>query len=297
MDILFAVNRLPALIFGATADDDDFSDRLNYRYTVAILSMFSAIVSNRQFSGRQIQCWVPAYFTDGYEEYTNHICYISNTYYIEPDQPLPKDQDVRHVQELKYYQWIPFILLFLAGLFYIPRLFWKTFMTRSGIDIKDVVEAAISYKQLDKIAKKSTIMTYIVTMIDQYVDDPRRRQGARFLSPARRIMAFACCMPGKFHGSYFIGVYLITKMLFLVNTLAQFYLLKGFLGITFEDYGIEILLRFITRQKEFDSSIYFPKVTLCDFGVREVNHPNHSQPYTVQCVLPINLFNQQVFMY
>lgn len=34
---------------------------------------------------------------------------------------------------------------------------------------------------------------------------------------------------------------------------------------------------------------------MCDFFIREVGNPNKSHKYTVQCVLPINLFNQQIF--
>jgi hypothetical protein len=41
-------------------------------------------------------------------------------------------------------------------------------------------------------------------------------------------------------------------------------------------------------------SRYFPKVTLCDFQIREALHPKDSHRYTVQCVLPLNLFSQQV---
>ncbi len=36
---------------------------------------------------------------------------------------------------------------------------------------------------------------------------------------------------------------------------------------------------------------------LCDFTIREPNHPKESHRYTVQCVLPFNLFNQQIFTY
>jgi hypothetical protein len=34
----------------------------------------------------------------------------------------------------------------------------------------------------------------------------------------------------------------------------------------------------------------------CDFAVREVGNPKISHVYTVQCVLPVNLFNQQIFI-
>lgn len=115
------------------ADPDDFVDRLNYRYTVILLNVFSAIVTNRQFSSKQIQCacasrlfvvlsrapfsflagWVPAMFTSGYEDYTNHICYITNTYYVNQTQKIPRTGPERQALQLLYYQWIPFILCFL----------------------------------------------------------------------------------------------------------------------------------------------------------------------------------------
>ena len=41
----------------------------------------------------------------------------------------------------------------------------------------------------------------------------------------------------------------------------------------------------------------FPKTTLCDFTIREYGHPKLSHEYTVPCVLPLNLFNQQMFTF
>ncbi|KAL7675036.1 hypothetical protein ACOME3_001304 [Neoechinorhynchus agilis] len=173
MDILGAVTRLPALVFGVERYDDDFADRLSYKYTVAILVIFAIIVTNRQFGTKQIQCWVPAQFTRNYEEYVNDICWVSNTYYIPVDQKLPKDSIERRKYEIRYYQWVPFILLLQAFSFYLPHIAWRTLSRRSGIDIKDLVEAAASYKSVEKFEKRKTLMNYLVSTIDQYVDDPR----------------------------------------------------------------------------------------------------------------------------
>ena len=52
-------------------------------------------------------------FTSGYEDYTNHICYITNTYYVNQTQKIPSKLLERQTLQLLYYQWIPFILCFL----------------------------------------------------------------------------------------------------------------------------------------------------------------------------------------
>ena len=52
--------RVPLLgFFGSSASDDDFADRLNYKYTVAILVVFAFVVTNKHFGHNQINCWVP----------------------------------------------------------------------------------------------------------------------------------------------------------------------------------------------------------------------------------------------
>lgn len=55
MDVLALSRRIPLLgFFGASASDDDFADRLNYKYTVAILVVFAFIVTNKHFGHNQV---------------------------------------------------------------------------------------------------------------------------------------------------------------------------------------------------------------------------------------------------
>ncbi|CAF3528518.1 unnamed protein product [Rotaria sp. Silwood1] len=289
------------------ADPDDFVDRLNYRYTVILLNVFSAIVTNRQFSSKQIQCWVPAMFTSGYEDYTNHICYITNTYYVNQTQKIPSTRTERQSLQLLYYQWIPFILCFLSILFYIPNLVWQSLMTRSGLDLKDIIEAGKSYKSIDRMDKRRKIMDYIIASIDEFIDDPRRGRENRNLSLIRRIQAVFCCMYGKFQGNYFMMVYLLTKFLYVVNSIGQLALFNEMLGIKYYRYGLELLQKLMlliqnqplqqSYRQQGGLSKYFPKVTLCDFEVREPNHLYNSHRYTVECVLPNNLLFEQLFTF
>lgn len=72
MDVLSLASRLQTTIFGSRSDDD-FSDRLNYRYTVGLLLLGSIIITTRQYGSEVIKCWVPAHFTSNYESYVSQI--------------------------------------------------------------------------------------------------------------------------------------------------------------------------------------------------------------------------------
>jgi hypothetical protein len=218
---------------------------------------------------------------------------------------------------LRYYQWIPFILLLQAFCFYFPHIIWRSLSRRSGIDVRDIVDAAINYKSVDTATKddkhKIELMEYIVEAIDKYVDDPRRQSDERGQRiNLKRILMTICIFLGKYLGNYLVIVYFTTKALFITNAVCQIFLLNLFLGQEFHLFGIQVLKRILEGRGKNDfqrnlffhkflyqlgwdtQSRYFPKVTLCDFQIREALHPRDSHRYTVQCVLPLNLFSQQV---
>ena len=80
-------------------------------------------------------------------------------------------------------------------------------------------------------------------------------------------------------------------MLFVINILGQFFLLDLFLGMDFHFYGIEVIKSLAQRT---DWTTRFPRITMCDFNIR---HLANIQRYTVQCVLPINLFNEMIYVF
>lgn len=113
-----------------------------------------------------------------YESYVGEICWVQNTYYVPYNVTIPKAEIEREKGEIKYYQWVNFILLFQAFLFYMPRVFWTSFSGKGGLYLQDLVEAARSYKNHDKFYKKGSYMEYLVLNIDQFVDDQRRWEQA-----------------------------------------------------------------------------------------------------------------------
>ena len=87
--------------------DDDFVDRLNHRYTTFIFVIFAIVVTTRQYVGDPINCWAPAHFTSNYIDYTNKICWVSNTYYIPFNViNIPENRQPRKM--INYYQWVSF---------------------------------------------------------------------------------------------------------------------------------------------------------------------------------------------
>jgi hypothetical protein len=141
-------------------------------------------------------------------------------------------------------------------------------------------------------------MDYIVKNIDQLVDDQRRhdRKKTQPFSKITQFVVKTCPCIGRFEGNYVVVLYLVTKLIYILNAIAQVTLVGGLLGKSFWFFGFEFVRNLINGHGwTVANSKYFPKVTLCDFKIREIGNPNKSHRYTVQCVLPINLFNQQIF--
>ena len=113
----------------------------------------------------------------------------------------------------------------------------------------------------------------------------------------KRFVSAMCCISGKFLGNYLMVLYFFVKLAFIANCLSQLFVLNLLLGHEFHKFGFELMDK-IWRGKGWDTgSRIFPKISMCDFKIREVGNPKVSHRYTVQCVLPINLFNQQIFTF
>lgn len=71
------------------------------------------------------------------------------------------------------------------------------------------------------------------------------------------------------YGFYICFLYQVIKCLYFVNALMQTVFLNMFLDTQYPFYGLQIFLDLINGQ-EWQSSGHFPRVTLCDFEVREL---------------------------
>ena len=68
---------------------------------------------------------------------------------------------------------------------------------------------------------------------------------------------FPCC--GRFLGNYIVILYLIVKLVYILNTVFQAFLIGGLLGKDFWTFGINFITSLMSGQGwASDNSKYFP---------------------------------------
>lgn len=273
-------------------NDDDLVDRMNHLYTTGILVIFTVVVSARQYVGDPIRCWCPSEFTSTRVEYTNNICWIKNTYAIPMKEQIPVEHIERTAKELSYYQWVPVMLLIQALLFYLPCIIWRLLNGQSGINVDRIVSLA-SDAQYESPDNRIRTIKYVVRHMDRCLDNQRETRHACCVTLRHVLSAKLNLLCGRRYGNYLVAVYLLMKILYISNAVGQLFLLNSFLGTDYHIYGFQVL-NDLVKGTDWSPSRRFPRVTLCDFEIRQLNN---IQWYTVQCVLPINLFNEKIYIF
>jgi hypothetical protein len=275
------------------------------------------------------------------------------------DKDLPINESDRKQTRIRYYQWVPFLLLFQAILCYMPRIFWRTMNVRSGLDLVNLVDASLKYDNVDKFHDRDKIMSYIVRNVERYIGARRSRyerlygqnvcaihkqtedftknyDGKFNFKPQQKLSTLSsflfkdknknfkkqkcdeydsrytknkkislsfcrscwektcvyistvCFWKGKRLGNYLVVLYMFVKTLWLTNAIGQLFMLNRFIGNDYHAFGLEIINTLLSGH-EWHELKHFPRVTYCDFKIREIGNQHD---WTVQCVLRINLFNE-----
>jgi hypothetical protein len=84
------------------------------------------------------------------------------------------------------------------------------------------------------------------------------------------------------------------KLLYIANAIGQLFLLNLFMGRGFSLIGIEAIQQWINGQ-DMEAVERFPRITMCKFIIRTLG--DNIQPYDVQCLLPINIYNEKIFLF
>ena len=109
----------------------------------------------------------------------------------------------------------------------------------------------------------------------------RFRRQCRLLSQART-------------GVSLVLFYLFIKILYILNLILQICFLQYFLSyhdVNYIRYGAEVLAHLFSGFSLPESRL-FPRITLCDFQIRELGERHQ---YTVECILVINIFIEKMY--
>lgn len=133
--MLHIFNSIKSLLKFEKSKIDNIVFSLHYEASVIILVAFALFVTRNQYIGNPIDCMIdeiPRSIIDTY-------CWIYGTYIVSSKINGEIGRDVIHpgvtnvingekgdIKYYSYYQWIGFVLLIQALLFYIPYYVWKT---------------------------------------------------------------------------------------------------------------------------------------------------------------------------
>jgi len=258
---------------------DNWGFKLFYKVTTTILVFCSILVTARQFFGEPIQCDAGS-AADGIEgDVLNSYCWMYSTWNVPPQYKgacsaggdyggITIEEWNEHRTSIvynSYYQWVPLYLMFLAVLFYLPRLFWM--LMEGG---------------LMKFFGKGTTT--------RFIEDQEEKK--------ETLVNFFCKNIHNKYNIYFFG-FISMEILNELIVLIQFAMTHAFLQYRFIGYGIDVLSYYKMpeeEQKEHKNPMCntFPRIASCDYwrwgpGGKQEN-------INAICVLSLNMINDKAFL-
>jgi hypothetical protein len=89
----------------------------------------------------------------------------------------------------------------------------------------------------------------------------------------------------------------VAKLFYILNAVGQLFVLNAVLAAKYDTFGADIVRNLADNVDWTEESyVVFPRVTICEFKARGQDMVN-VHPYTVQCVLPINLYNEKIYVF
>lgn len=254
-----------------TAVIDNHVFRLHYRFSVIILLAAIGLVTSKQFIGNPISC-----MSDSIGGIVDIYCWIHSTYSVTdkfngtegedfPHPGLGPDTGAKHHYH-KFYQWVIFVLILQAGMFYFPRLLWKT--TEGGV---------------------MKLLTAGLTDITSFMDKGLREDGVTLIAKYYNIRDAR-------RGTFFIK-FVVCEILNFANVVGQIYLTDAFLGYQFTKYGRDV---FSQSEENLNNRVdpmhqVFPKVAKCNF--HKYGPSGTITKHDALCVLPLNVINEKIYIF
>merc|ERR1712141_708897 len=199
-------------------------------------------------------CWLySTYSVDSRYEGTEGQNYAMNG--VGPDSK----EKAGHTYH-RFYQWVGFMYVLQAGMFYFPRLLWKA--AEGGV--MKLLTSGLT--DIGSFMNKSTRRDG-VELIAKYFNQKQTKRGTYFLK------FFAC------------------ELLNFANVVGQIFFTDMFLGYQFQQFGRDVLSQIEEPINVRDDPLnrVFPKVAKCTF--QKFGPSGSLQKHDALCVLPLNVIH------
>uniref|UniRef100_A0A1I7XDD8 Innexin n=1 Tax=Heterorhabditis bacteriophora TaxID=37862 RepID=A0A1I7XDD8_HETBA len=290
LELMFVFRVLNTVPYSNEAGAKDLIASLHSFLTSNLLVGLAVVVSWKQFGGKPIECMVPTDFTNAWVQYAENYCWAQDTYFVPFSSPVAHSVNEiwKTNERVSYYQWMPFFLLFEAACFKLPCFIWKYFASQSGMRVGEILRIATDDHNTVPEVKKANIEALCVHL--QGALRFQKRLKIRNLIPHKIIRVLNI----KYSTYYVTFIYFLAKFAFLINVGVQTKLMNEYLlPRTADQFGFHVWRSLWAGNKTWMENGLFPRVTLCDFEVREMGN---IQTHTVQCVLLINIFTEKIFI-
>ncbi|UJR09212.1 hypothetical protein I4U23_013460 [Adineta vaga] len=273
-------------------NDDDVFDRYSHRWTVILLGFFAIVLSTKQFVGNPIECIPPADFGGPHQTYVDNYCWIHYTYSIDENTALTRNfvRGGGNSRTTPYYIWVPYILTIAALCTYLPAWLWHIVGHRATFDIPAMINQVAKTNLNDTEEREKTL-----TILAKHYEKAHRYSKSKVHSTDNLFKRFLSACMFFAGGGALTGIYFLTKVLYLINAIGQFFLINYYLQIDYWSYGQKVIYTIVNGRDWLENKFIFPRIVYCDFTIRYLGDNNLN--YTIQCALPVNLYNERIFAF
>lgn len=285
--------------------NDDYVDRFHYLYSVIGLSVYLFFITSKQYLGEPLTCM--PHVNGDFNKYAHSMCWINGTYHFEFKNTTAStlEIDPDRYKQIRYYQWIIFIILFEIALFTLPSLIWNFFMHLNGFDmihvtnnvIKNIylneyssnanwsstlktIDGVTDHIQLSFLSQKKSSFHKKLNITKMRKSEKKSDEKAYLRQRYPNLKtkpAFPLYLP-----------YLLTKLIYLGQVIGHFFMLGHIFDIDYFRFGPNVFQSIMNNKFKFLNE-FFPKRALCDVQYFTKWKANQ---YTILCSLPLNLFNE-----